>query len=805
MNIKCKSCNNDIELLTIEPGKEKSLTCQKCGTPLKIRPRVGTEGFDVIFDPDKRKLRSCINCSKQFYAPATEVIPLCPNCRDESSIEQQELNAYYVLKSDDSKKGPYSLEMIGEWIKDGLLSANDIILSPDKTRHKIFDIPELTPYIKAYSSITRKKEVPKSEPKISRTSFRMKALALKFVSILFILALAIWIYLVLKPAPQKPAQSTVVNLLKEWQKSYPSLEKGPEIYFREGTTLLKEYTATSCNMAKNRFIKAFLQSNGDTEILPFIAMALTCVYDYKNDKRFTLLANDLVNIAMSKTPSASTYTAKADILLKQGKLEESKAAALKALEERPDDPFANLILGRCLLHIDPKSKEGLRKIQESLEDGSLKFGYFILGMNALKREDIKNALDFFNKKIEKNPDPETLYQRAIVLSQKKSYDPAISDLKRSLKMNPDKYEARILLNKILFKIKGNLAEPLRQLNALLSRKGPSRSVLAEADLILSSIYLMKKRYEDSLKASNHGLRIRPTDPYLKINKMRAILERGMGKDRALALIEGLSSQSAKLPGYADLLLAQAFENAGMSREEFDILLAYTENKPRYFYPFAKIAINLLKKKESAKAKKLLRAGIARTSFYTGREFTCDLRAPNIDISIPKITAALSKASASLMNSDFAALCNALIELQGVPDTLAGPPITRTIGKISRVLLKDRSIADAYLLQGILNMKKSRLKKSEELLKKAGEMDINASALSLALGMNYSRQGRNKEAEIRLQEAMREEDLRFLARYEYGLVLLKNGKREEALKIFEEIKDTGKDYYPLRKTLYDMEK
>ena len=51
MKINCKSCKREIDLIAFEPFEtEGDLSCKHCGAVFKIRPKIGKEGYDIIFD-----------------------------------------------------------------------------------------------------------------------------------------------------------------------------------------------------------------------------------------------------------------------------------------------------------------------------------------------------------------------------------------------------------------------------------------------------------------------------------------------------------------------------------------------------------------------------------------------------------------------------------------------------------------------------------------------------------------------------------------------------------------------------------
>ena len=117
MKVLCKNCKKEIDVISLEEqDSEKTYSCSYCNAPFTIRPKVGSEGFDIVFNLDKRTIRNCINCGNKFYSLSAEAIPVCPVCKGKESPKEAPINMYHIIKSSGKRLGPYSLDEVGSWI-----------------------------------------------------------------------------------------------------------------------------------------------------------------------------------------------------------------------------------------------------------------------------------------------------------------------------------------------------------------------------------------------------------------------------------------------------------------------------------------------------------------------------------------------------------------------------------------------------------------------------------------------------------------------------------------------------------------
>ena len=799
MRILCKNCHREIEVNPFQPFEaDTTLVCNWCNTAFTLRPKEDADGFDIIFREDKRTVRSCINCGKKFYTDTTEAIPVCPTCKHEPSLKRPELNKYYVIKDSGKKLGPYFINELGSWVRDGLLRDNELIETPEKDTVKAGQILELGPYFKDFYS--KIKASGKSKAK-GRKGIRVIPKALFSTAIIIgILALAGgWLYLIFQEAPQKEIKREGSEELYEaWSGKYPELLENFEHYYKKGMAGLKTYTEKSCLTAKGDFTRAFIKSRGQASMLPFIALAASCIYDSQKDGKILDFALRLTEINISEASSPSNgYLAKADLLFKKGDMVDSKLFLDKALELTPDNPSALMFLGRHQIHFGKDEAKGKATLLKSLRsDQKLSQANLLIAQNALKQDMFGEALWHLNKRIKNSPnDPDALFKRANIYIKLKRYTAAREDLTKAVRLKSPFDSARILLAQIMFRVSGNTPEALRNVQ-ITTRKGNNltQTEKANAHLLLSSIFLEQDKLTTAMDECEKGLTIRPADPYLRLNKVRALLSAGM-KDEAFPIIQEFLVSTTDLPDDVYLHLTNILEENNMKNEALDALVKYTKSKPKSFFPFVKIATNYISNNELKKAKRALLAGMNQVTLFSLPDFPVDLRAPPLNIDTKAIAKEFSEAAASTIGPDLVKTARAILKMQGTYARRSSRDVKNARYMLEKVTRSSPGLFHPHLALSHIYVNSGMITKAQSLLQKAQRLDINNTLAKIVLSAVYTKRKKLKEAAEELDGLLEEDWIRFLVLYRTAKIELARGNKDKAKETFGKAYKVDSSFYP----------
>ncbi len=306
-----------------------------------------------------------------------------------------------------------------------------------------------------------------------------------------------------------------------------------------------------------------------------------------------------------------------------------------------------------------------------------------------------------------------------------------------------------------------------------------------------------------MEQCDSGLILKPTDYYLKLNKVRALLDL-KEKDRAQSLIQDFLIDETKYPPAIDLYLIKLFEKHKMKTETLDILAKYSNSSPKLFYPFAKIAITRLDKGDPIKAKFFLLDGMNKTAIYDSKDFLPDIRSPILKIDFRNIAKELTKKARASMNMELVATAKAMLILQGNTHDHSSKSLNEAKKILKEVIKKDKKIYHAYLILGIISLRQKDYKNAEEMLKKTLEMDINNLPAGIALGIVHRSLKRYDSSINLLTEALSDEGMKFIALFELGQTKQYSGDIANAMDYYSKAFTLQDNFYPVILKYFNLE-
>ena len=811
MKILCENCNKEIEFVILESlVSERQARCGFCSATFIIRPKgEKNAGFEVIFDLEKRTVRTCISCGKQFYSPPDEAIPVCPVCKNEIPEPEYEMNKYYVLKSTGNKLGPFMLEELGKMIRGGQLVESDMVEPPEKNRLMAKDVPELTPYFQGFYQ--QKKKVEQTSPsKIVRSPHSFNISYTVIVSIFLILCFIYWVHLIFRAEEKQPVKkpNQTKMLLEEWSKKFTAGSDSYDRYFNLGMDGLQTYTELSCYQAKNNFIRAFIKGGGSSSALPYVTLALACIYDFDKDSKTAELALNLADLAINESPLTNTgYLAKGDMLYKIGKVDESAQMIEKGYLLSPENALSIILKGRALLNSKERAKEGINLLQKGLKlDPDFSYANFLIAEDAYRNEEFATALHEVNARLEKSPaDAQALFLRAELNLPIRKYSSVINDLVSILKTNPNNTKARVLLTILSYRTNGGISEAAREIR-FATRKGNNlaKSEIADLHLLQSTILLKMKKFTEAISECDSGLSLKPTDPYLKINKIDALLSVKDVAQTSILIQDFLVGESSN-PEEVIFHLIELFERHKMKTELEELLVKYTQSESRTFYPFVKLAILYFEKQDMENAKSVLIDGMEKSALTNLSQINFDYRASKLAFDPKDLGKELEKASKLSINPELIETAKGILLFQGRLGESPRNNLEASKKIFEKVIKKDENIIHAFIYLGYANLLLGRNQKAEELLKKAGELNINSAAIKFFMGVLYARQDKFDKARASFKEALELGWPNYLMLFELGNLEKANRNKTEALKKFRDCLKAQPNFLPVLLTLYKIER
>jgi tetratricopeptide (TPR) repeat protein len=145
------------------------------------------------------------------------------------------------------------------------------------------------------------------------------------------------------------------------------------------------------------------------------------------------------------------------------------------------------------------------------------------------------------------------------------------------------------------------------------------------------------------------------------------------------------------------------------------------------------------------------------------------------------------------------------KVEKTPETAAPIPLVVPLqeGRQGFVINEVAKMDDASrrdFESAVAMLKEEEYDKAIELLKRVIEQSPGVSAPYINLGMAYQHIGKPEEAETQFKAALQMIAVHPVASNQYGLLLRKSGRFDEARNIYEQALERFPDYYPLHRNL-----
>jgi len=234
-----------------------------------------------------------------------------------------------------------------------------------------------------------------------------------------------------------------------------------------------------------------------------IASLMVCAWfqvGYWHDS-FTLLTNTLKVTEENHIAHLNL----GNVLLKQGKTEETIDHYKKAVEINPEFVDARFNLGVALL-LDNRPAEAIEQYDKLLKMGKESWKLHFYMANALaKRGQIDEALEHYRIALEKNPNDFEIHNNmALALVEKGNFDEAVEQFKIALAIKPDSPEVHYNLGNALKK-QGRVEEAFEQYDRIVKEKTADIKLCLNMAEIMSEV----KRYEEAAEYYRRAIEIEP--------------------------------------------------------------------------------------------------------------------------------------------------------------------------------------------------------------------------------------------------------------------------------------------------------
>ena len=422
LRITCGSCNSDFAFSPEEIGEDGVRSkCPFCNASFHVAAGQDGEPEIITFIDQKKNLRVCIECSKEFDGDSQEAIPVCPECKGTKTgptESQKEEHGLWKVVKDGRVIEIESQATVRELIRLGTVYPDDQIISPTGASSPAKQFVEFRSAFK--SSVKRKRQTKQSLTSSSRTVRSpiepMKAVLL-LLTLAFIAASGWAVYRVATfKLPQAFKNSTLTELVRHLKKKHPvdNIELSENDLHVQTQLLIEKDTDQSYEAAQELLEQTLVLNPNSPKTLGWLAETHARKAKYFAHANLRLPAMDLANLAVQVFPdNIDGYLARARVALSANNFTVAKSAAQKAQEIDPTAPRTLLTSAAVILAEGEDSKQSssvVEKAKTSLEVGGRYLeAYKLLGLGQLGSGKPIEALDAFESRLKQQTATQNLY------------------------------------------------------------------------------------------------------------------------------------------------------------------------------------------------------------------------------------------------------------------------------------------------------------------------------------------------------------------------------------------------------------
>jgi predicted Zn finger-like uncharacterized protein len=741
---------NDPSTAALESGKEKKppplpelppMLPQKADTD-----QAGSSGLEVDtmqgnLQTGNEPVQESSRCERCGAVMAPNSGSLCANCEGQvqgAGLVQNE-REWRVKKPDGIVLGPLTLEEVREKFTAGEVAAEDRVARGEQDFKLISSFPEFAMFFR------RPGETVELKFKHSPRQSGKRSVVILFVIVLAILGGGAWYYFTYMYAGSGKVEDDIRDeILERFGREIPQPQGTVDEAIAKGRRLFLADDRLSYMQADKAFKTAMLIEPNSIEACAGWVQNQALLDTHQPDVALRKMALDLIDYTLERDPSNPLlFRSKAYLYYSIGRVDDARKLANKALEKMEEDPESMLILGAAFL--DSNTEMAIEMFNKALAKNSkLNLAYRLLGEANIRLGKFRDALKFFDKRLEQDPGQfDVLQASARVYLAIGQFSKARETYEMMLATEPNRATALVALARLYTQISGQ----------------PRKTVS-----------LLEKSLTDAQK-------IPPVDR-AQIYTELSIAYRVLGnKTKARETVDkALADDSIHIPA----LFAQAV----LSQQEGDVALALGQLKgllthlPQSARLRARLAETLSLVPEFSKAQQELKGAIDMAP--NDLELHLMMAVFHVFVDNPNQAYAWLKRSTGI--DPFYAR-----EHQSSKAYYADPSFLKLSAKRA-VALAEKFEDDPLILSltGAVLLRAGKIDKAKNKLLQALELDPECFSANLFLGLLHVTHNRAATAVPFLKQAHEADRLHHVAARLYGYALMKTGKIKRAKELFNNV-------------------
>ena len=481
MRITCGECSADFILPPdqINPNGSQS-NCPFCQTSFKLLPSDSLGHQSVVFDSvvPKGKIRTCINCAREFESTDDEVIPVCPTCRtEEKRSEVAKARPKWRIESGGRTFEVETEGILRDWIRQGLVLPEDQIVTPDGKRYSAGRLKGF----RRMSTFTAQRRASIPSMTWSRRVFRRSLVSPMGLSQLLRVILTVplvgWtLYRIATyRLPPKAADITISRLVQQLAGRVTPPKQSVEALVDLSRQALARDRPEEYEAARKYLEQALFVDRSSSEVVGLLAIVYAYTAGYGDDPRSALTAIELGNLAISLYPDRPEgYIAKARAALAADNFAAAAENRERALEVAPQDMLALLTHAAVQLKT-AATPEDLAQVLTTATatvrlNRNLLEAYDLIGTAHMLRGEPDQAMRAFEQRLrQESDDHRSLYSLGILEERAMNTVTAKEWYQRALRSGPNAVPARLALARIYTRLDRDVGLAERHLRDILTR------------------------------------------------------------------------------------------------------------------------------------------------------------------------------------------------------------------------------------------------------------------------------------------------------------------------------------------------
>ncbi len=620
MRITCTNCNSDFVLppTQLDPGGMSS-SCPFCNTVFKIFPGEN-EVPKIQFDADvRRKLRVCIECSRDFEAEESEVVPICPECKhkdvsapppDKGPWKLSKLGRLIELESDD---------MVREWIQQGAILPDDEMISPAGGIVFAKQYKQFSEDFREQRRKSRRSTKPGLFP--SRNPFATFRRSARWWFLGAVVLFFGWVgYRLITFTPTESAfHPDVQRFLAGIRDSVEPSALPVENLLAQAMIEMAKDRPDAYESAVGLLEQAVLEDGGRSPaLLGNLAEAYALASGATDDPKYRVAASGLAGLAVQVAPGRiEGYVARIRTALNAHDIANARLDVQKGLTLDPRSPRLLLARAQTLLATPlntPTLDEILQSARTAIEiDPTLLEAYDIAGEADALNGDPAGARREFEKRLTTAPDdPKAPYRLGELEEHAGNFTPAREWYRYALRRGPEFVPARLRLALIYDRVDGNPLGAERHLQEILGRFRRFATVqeifVAQTEMV--RILLHTERIPETLDVLQHFPADFARTPPAVFVKADALTAAGRGEEAVSVLKDLVASDPNDERVF--LRLGVLLGTRGETDEAIRALRQAVALNPKDLIPYLRAVQFLTNAKRSLEALDFVNAAVFRT-------------------------------------------------------------------------------------------------------------------------------------------------------------------------------------------------